>query len=88
MSTLTRSIRQHLAAATLACLPLAGSPALAQSVNFDFKTLNPASSSFVTCTTTDRCATAAGGALSFTAGGLSLAAQHRTRRLVRPGQLD
>jgi hypothetical protein len=79
MSTLVRSIRPHLAVAALACLTLAGSPALAQSVNFDFKTLNPASSSFVTCTTTDRCATAAGGALSFTAGGLTLAASGWTR---------
>lgn len=46
-------------------------PAFAQTVTFNFTTLDPAARTFVSCTTTDRCATGAGNAMSFTASGLT-----------------
>lgn len=62
-----------LAAAALLAAPLAG-PAFAQTVSFNFTTLDPAAKTFVTCTTTDRCANGAGNAMSFTTGGLTVLA--------------
>lgn len=66
-----------LPAAALALLATAGAPAFAQGVKFDFTTLAP--SSFVTCTTTDRCATSVGAALTFTTSGFTVAATGLTR---------
>lgn len=49
-------------------------PGWAQNVTFNFTTLDPSARTFVTCTTTDRCATGPGNAMSFSTGGLTVLA--------------
>jgi hypothetical protein len=67
-------------AAAVALAASVAAPAYAQSnVNVNFTTLNPAAGSFVSCTTTDRCATGPGNAMSFTTGGLTVLATGLTR---------
>lgn len=69
----------RLAAAAALATSLAAPAFAQQNINVNFTTLNPAASSFVACTTTDRCATAAGNALSFTTSGLTVTATGFTR---------
>jgi hypothetical protein len=68
----------RLAAAAALAASLAA-PAFAQNVNVNFTTLNPTAGTFVSCTTTDRCATSAGAAMSFTTSGLTVTATGLTR---------
>ncbi|MEN9416601.1 MAG: hypothetical protein RI988_221 [Pseudomonadota bacterium] len=79
-STLAR-IRGVLVRALVLGSALGGplTAALAQSVTFNFTTLNPAADTFVTCTVTDRCATDAGAALRFSTQGLTVNASGLTR---------
>jgi hypothetical protein len=49
-------------------------PASAQNINVNFTTLSPTAGTFVSCTTTDRCATGPGTAMSFSTGGLTVLA--------------
>lgn len=76
--TTTLPLARSLAAAGLLAASLAA-PAFAQTVNFNFSTLNPAAGTFVTCNTTERCATTNGGAMSFSSGGLTVLASGFTR---------
>lgn len=72
------SLTRGLAAAGLLAASLA-TPALAQTVNFNFSTLNPAAGTFTSCNSTERCATTPGGAMSFSSGGLTVLASGFTR---------
>lgn len=73
-------VTTRLAAAAALAASLAA-PASAQNINVNFTTLNPASGTFVSCTTgsSDRCATGPGNALSFSTGGLTVLATGLTR---------
>jgi hypothetical protein len=77
-SPLNGSACRSLLTAGLLAASLAG-PASAQTVTFNFTTLDPLAKSFVTCTTTDRCATGAGNAMSFTTSGMTVLASGLTR---------
>jgi len=66
--------RGACASVLLAAFCATSAPAWAQNVTFNFTTLDPSARSFVTCTTTDRCATGPGAAMSFSTGGLTVLA--------------
>ena len=63
----------RLAAAAALAVSLAA-PASARDINFDFTTLSPTAGTFVSCTTSDRCATGPGNAMSFSTDGLTVLA--------------
>ena len=77
-NTAALPVTTRLAAAAALAVSLATPASAQQNVNVNFTTLNP-TNSFVTCSTTDRCATSPGNSLNFSTGGLTVLATGLTR---------